>query len=175
MDTTGYIVNGVLVLLVLRQLQERRLDLRSLVRPVLLVAAAAAFFLHTIPTGGNDLVLELALAAAGATMGAASALATHVRVDGSAVLARAGLVAASLWVGGVGARMAFAYAAGHGFGPAIGRFSVAHGITGSSAWVAALVLMALADVTSRLVVLHARGRRLERRSRATQARPIVFA
>jgi len=175
MDTTGYIVNSVLVLLVLRQIQERPLDLRSLIRPVLLVAAAAAFFLHTIPTGGNDLVLELGLAGLGAAMGAASARATRVRLDGGTAVARAGVVAATLWIGGVGARMAFAYAAGHGFGSAIGRFSAAHSITGSSAWVTALVLMALADVTARLVVLHARGRRLERRSRATGERPIVFA
>ena len=48
-----------------------------------------------------------------------------------------------MWVAGVGARMAFAFAATHGAGPAIGRFSVAHHITGSGAWVAALVMMAL--------------------------------
>ena len=56
----------------------------------------------------------------------------------------AGVLAASMWVGGVGARLAFAVAAGNGAGPAIARFSVAHHITGSSAWIAALVMMALA-------------------------------
>jgi hypothetical protein len=65
-----------------------------------------------------------------------------------------------MWVGGVGARLAFAIAAGNGAGPAIARFSVAQHITGSSAWVAALVLMALADVLTRLVVIYSRGRRL---------------
>jgi hypothetical protein len=44
--------------------------------------------------------------------------------------------------------------------PAIARFSVAHHITGSSARVAALVLMALSDVLTRLVVIYLRGRRL---------------
>ena len=38
--------------------------------------------------------------------------------------------------------------------------SVAHDITGSPAWVAVLVLMALADVLTRLVVIYLRGRRL---------------
>ena len=51
-------------------------------------------------------------------------------------------------------------AATHGAGPVIARFSVAHQITGSAAWMAALVLMALADVLTRLVVIHLRGRRL---------------
>ena len=63
-----------------------------------------------------------------------------------------------MWVVGVGGRMAFVFAATHGAGPAIGRFSIAHHITGSGAWVAALVMMALADVLTRLVVVYLRGR-----------------
>ena len=51
--------------------------------------------------------------------------------------------------------MAFAFAATHGAGPAIARFSIAHQITGSGAWVAALVMMALADVLTRLAVVYA--------------------
>ena len=65
-----------------------------------------------------------------------------------------------MWVAGVGARMAFVFAATHGAGPAIGRFSIAHHITGSGAWQAALVMMALADVLTRLAVVWLRGRRL---------------
>ena len=55
MNTTGYIINSVLVLLVVRQIRERppRLDRRSLVLPLVLVAVAAANFLHTIPTAGE--------------------------------------------------------------------------------------------------------------------------
>jgi hypothetical protein len=34
------------------------------------------------------------------------------------------------------------------------RFSIAHHITGSAAWVTALVMMALADVLTRLVVIY---------------------
>jgi hypothetical protein len=56
--------------------------------------------------------------------------------------------------------MAFAVAASNGAGPAIARFSIAHQITGSAAWVAALIMMALADVLTRLVVIYVRGRRL---------------
>ena len=74
-----------------------------------------------------------------------------------------------MWVGGVGARLAFAVAASNGAGPAIARFSVAHHITGSAAWVAALVMMALADVLTRLVVIYLRGRRLAAAPAATVA------
>ncbi len=65
-----------------------------------------------------------------------------------------------MWGGGVGARLAFAVAANNGAGPAIARFSVANHITGSKAWIAALIMMALADVLTRLVIVHLRGRRL---------------
>jgi len=65
-----------------------------------------------------------------------------------------------MWITGVGARMVFYFAATHGAGPAIARFSIAHHITGSAAWTAALVMMALADVLTRLAVVYLRGRRL---------------
>ena len=97
----------------------------------------------------------------GAVMGAVGGLATRLRLgaDGRP-LGRAGWLAASMWVGGVGARLAFAVAASNGAGPAIARFSVTHHITGSAAWVAALIMMALADVLTRLVIIYLRGRRL---------------
>ena len=159
--TSAYIVNALLVLLVVRQILWHRMDLRGLAGPVLAVGAAAAFFLHSVPTGGNDLWLEAACVAAGAVMGCLAGLFTHLRRDRDGlVLGRAGWVSASLWVTGLGARMAFVFAAANGLGPAIGRFSAAHDITSSKAWVAALVMMALADVLTRLAVLFVRSRRL---------------
>ena len=160
-NITTYLVSASLILLVIRQIREHPLDARSLATPVLAVGAAAVMFLHSVPAGGRDLVLEAAAMAAGAAMGAIGGLATRLRLgaDGRA-LGRAGWLAASMWIGGVGARLAFAIAAGNGAGPAIARFSAAHQITGSAAWVAALVLMALADVLTRLVVMYLRGRRL---------------
>jgi hypothetical protein len=108
---------------------------------------------------------------AGAAMGAIGGLATRLRLRaGGWPLGRAGALAASMWVGGVGARLAFAVAAGNGAGPAIARFSIAHHITGSEAWVAALVLMALADVLTRLVIIYLRGHRLGTGRSAAAAR-----
>jgi len=94
-------------------------------------------------------------------MGAIGGFATYLRrgADGRP-LARAGWLAAGMWVGAVGARLAFAIAADNGAGPAIARFSAAHHITSDKAWIAALVMMALADVLTRLVIIYLRGRRL---------------
>jgi hypothetical protein len=46
--------------------------------------------------------------------------------------------------------VAFAYGADHWFGPAVGRFSMTHAITGAGAWTAAFVLMALCMVVVRV-------------------------
>jgi hypothetical protein len=164
---SAYLINAILVLLVVRQIREHRLDLRSLAVPVLAVGAAAVLFMHSVPVRGNDVPLELICISAGAVMGGLAGLATYLRRGGDGrVLGRAGWLAAGLWITGVGARMAFVFAATHGAGPAIGRFSFAHQITGAEAWAAALVMMALADVLTRLVVLFLRGRRMTVRAAA---------
>jgi hypothetical protein len=156
-----YLVNALLVLLVVRQIREHQLDLRALAVPVLAVGAAAVLFLHSVPGGGNDIALELLGASAGAAMGVIGGLATRLRLDaGGRPLGRAGVLSASMWIAGIGARMVFYFAATHGGGPAIARFSVANHITGSAAWTAALVMMALADVLTRLGVIYLRGRGL---------------
>ena len=155
-----YVINALLVLLVIRQIREHPLDLRSLAIPVLAVGAAAVLFLHSVPLGGNDIALELACVLAGAAMGAIGGFATHLRRGANGrPLARAGWLAAGMWVGAVGARLAFAVAADNGAGPAIARFSAANHITSEKAWVAALIMMALADVLTRLVIIYLRGRR----------------
>jgi hypothetical protein len=171
MNINMYVINAVLILMVIRQIREHPLDLRSLAVPVLAVGCAAVLFLHSVPAGGNDIALELACVLGGSVMGAVGGLTTRLRLgaDGRP-LGRAGALAASMWVGGVGARLAFAVAATYGAGPAIARFSIAHQITGSAAWVAALVMMALADVLTRLVIIYLRGRRLATGSAATAAR-----
>ena len=125
------------------------------------MAAAAVMFLHAVPAGGSDITLDLLCVLAGSVMGAIGGLATHLRVgaDGRP-LGRAGTLAASMWIAGVGARMVFYFAATHGAGPAIAAFNSAHHITGPAAWTAALVMMALADVLTRLAVVWMRGLRV---------------
>ena len=157
MTTSEYLINGLFVLLVVRQARERELDLRSLVLPLVLVAFVAHNYLHSIPTTGNDLALIGMLAAVGLGLGVASGLATHVRVnDAGVATARVGGLAAALLVVGISSRMVFAFALSHGFEPTVRSFSVAHDI-GPAAWPAALVLMAVLEVTTRVVIVHARG------------------
>ena len=167
MTTTDYLINGLFVLVVLRQSRERALDRRSIVAPLVLVFFVAQMYLHSIPTAGNDLVFVAVLASAGVALGLLSGFATHVRAgaDGLA-LARVGWTAGLLLVAGIGSRMAFAFAIGHGAEPAIRSFSIAHQI-GAAAWPVALVAMAVCEVTTRIVTVQLRGRR------TMAARPVL--
>jgi hypothetical protein len=150
MTLTDYAIDILLIGLVLLQVRGRRLTARSFVLPIVLVAYAADNYLKAVPTAGNDLVLIIGGSVLGALIGGLCALFTSVKTDGDGVpIAKAGLVAAGLWVLGVGARFAFQLYATHGGGPAIQRFSVAHHITTIEAWTAALILMALAEVVAR--------------------------
>jgi hypothetical protein len=160
MTTSEYLLNAAFVLLVLRQARERELDRRSVIVPLVLMFFVGAQYLHTVPTAGNDLVLIVLLAAVGLTFGVLGGFATHVRAGGNRVaLARVGWIAGGLLVLGIGARMVFAFAVGHGFEPAVRSFSIGHRI-GVGAWPVALVLMALLEVGSRIAIVQIRGRRL---------------
>lgn len=160
MTTTDYLLNAAFLLIVFRQARERRLDVRSLAVPLVLVFFVAHSYLHSVPTGGNDLVLVGALAIVGLALGLVSGLATHVRADGDGLAtARVGWLAGALLIAGIGSRMAFAFALSHGAEPAIRDFSITHQI-GAPAWPVALVLMAVCEVTVRVLTVHLRGRRL---------------
>ncbi len=171
MTFTDYLTDTVLVLLVLRQIRESRLSRRALLLPLIIVAVVAQSYLHGIPTAGNDLILVATLTGVGAAIGLASGLVTRVRSDGGQYpLVKAGAAAAALWVLGMGSRFAFAIWANNGGGSAIGRFSAAHHITSGYAWTAALVLMALAEVVSRVAILYVRGQRAQAEYRPVQPR-----
>jgi hypothetical protein len=154
----------------------RRLTVRNLVLPLILVVYAATHYLRSIPTAGNDLLLVVAGSAVGLTLGALCAWYTslHVTEDGG-VIAKAGWAAAALWIVGVGSRLAFQLYASHGGGAAIARFSEQHALTVPTAWTAALVLMAIAEVVGRTGVLalraHASGADIPRHG-AGRPRPV---
>jgi hypothetical protein len=160
MTTTDYLIDSVLVLLVLFQIKERTLTTKTLVRPLVIVAVAAANYLHGIPTAGNDLVLVAILAITGGAIGLASAQTVIMRVgpDGE-VLARAGWASGFFWVLGMGSRFAFIFWITHSGASTLGRFSVEHAITGS-AWTVALLAMAVCEVASRSALMAARRQRL---------------
>lgn len=159
MTIVDYLVSTALVLLVIPQIRGDRLTLVNAARPVVLVAAAAAYYLRGVPTQGNDALLDLLLTALGVTLGTSCALTTRltVRADG-ALFAKAGVAAAVLWVLGMAGRFTFEYYATHGGAHAVVAFSIRHRITGDEAWTTALIFMALAEVVSRLVTIRVRGR-----------------
>jgi hypothetical protein len=160
MTTTDYLINGLFILIVLRQARERRLDAKSIAAPLAMMFFVGQQYLHSIPTAGNDLALIGALAGVGIGLGTLCGFATHVRAgDDGMALARVGWVAGTLLIAGIGSRMVFAFAIGHGFEPTVASFSISHEIT-AAAWPVALVLMALSEVTARLVIVQIRGRLL---------------
>jgi len=160
-----YLINAVFVLVVFRQARERRVDVRGLLGPLVMVFFVARQYVHAIPSARNDLMLVALLTGVGLALGVSCGFATRVRAGSDGVaLARVGWLAGGLLMAGIGARMVFVFAVHHGAESAVRNFSVAHQI-GAAAWPVALVAMALCEVTARLVIVQVRGRRLQ----ATQA------
>ena len=158
MSTTEYALNFALVALVLLQIRGIKVTKAALLFPVVMTVWIATSLLKTIPAGGNDLALELGGALAGATLGTCAGLATSVLRNGASAIAKAGPLAAFLWVVGIGARVAFSLWVSHGGAPAIRDFSVAHHITGGPAWGTAFILMAITEVITRTGVLYLKVR-----------------
>jgi hypothetical protein len=150
---------------VVRQARERKLDLRSAVVALLVVAYVGHIYIRSIPTAGNDLVLIGLLTTVGLGLGVISGLATHVRAGEHGVaLARVGWLAGALLVLGITARVAFEFAVTHSAHHAIVSFSIAHHIS-AAAWPVALVAMALAEVSTRIGIVQVRGHRVTRQAR----------
>jgi hypothetical protein len=171
MTLTDYLINGIFVLVVLRQARERRLDARSVIAPLALVCFVATHYVHSIPTGGSDLGLLAALTAAGIGFGVLCGFATRVRADQDGTRwAHVGWLAGLFLVAGISARLVFVLALHHGAGPTIRSFSIVHHID-AAAWPVALVAMALCEVTGRIAVVQLRGHPLATRAPSMPAEP----
>jgi hypothetical protein len=150
MSFSDYLTNGLLIALVIRQIHGRRITPVSLIWPLGIVLYFGHTYLHGFPTAGNDLWLTLGGPIVGLTLGVLCGHFTRVTPDGEGQpFAKAGLVAAVLWIVGVGSRLAFELYATHGGGGAISRFSISHDITTAAAWTTGLILMALTEVLGR--------------------------
>jgi hypothetical protein len=163
MSATNYIIDIALVALVLRQLIARQLTTRSVLLPVVLVALAGAEYLKGFPTAGNDLLLILILIVVGAVFGVVSGTTTRVWTQQGLVWAKAGIIAAAVWVLGMGFRMGFdIWANTHSGETSLYIFSIHHSITSAQAFTTAFVLMAFAQVFFRVGILQYRRVRLEK-------------
>jgi hypothetical protein len=158
MTTTDWIIDLALILIVLRQIREGRIDLRFIAIPAALCAYTFHTYIHSIPTAGHDLALIIAAVGVGSTLGVLGGVATHVRGGDGHGYARAGAVAAGLWVASMSARLGFIlWATSAAGGAALGRFSESHQITSADVWQTALVLLALSEVLVRLAIIVVRG------------------
>lgn len=152
MSTAQWFLNCTLLgWVLLRNLGTKPLTRGLYLAPLVVCLVAAVVFLRDLPTAGHDVTLELLGLAAGLVLGGVATLLTRLRQTGRGLVVEAGVGFAALWVGVIGGRIAFAEWANGAGGPSIGRFSVAHAITGADAWTAAFVLMALAMVLGRVV------------------------
>lgn len=169
MSATDYIIDILLIGIVLRQIRPRPLTERSVLLPAALLAFAGAEYLKGFPTGGNDVVLDGVLILAGAALGSVSGMATEVwSQPETGVMCRAGIVAASVWVLGMGLRFGFDIWANTASGQtSLLHFSEHHAITSAQAFVTAFVLMAFAQVIFRVSILQFRRIRSPRNSPAT--------
>jgi hypothetical protein len=159
MTTFEYALNVGLVALVALQIRGIKVTAAALLVPVVMTLWAASQVLQSVPTGGNDMLLELGFAGAGCVLGTAAGTVTSLRREGSSAVAKAGAVAAMLWVLGIGARVGFSLWVQHGGAASVRDFSAAHAITGGPAWGTGFIFMALAEVMCRTGVLYVRTRR----------------
>jgi hypothetical protein len=165
MTSSDYIIDIALIGVVLLQIRGRRLTTTALLVPLAIVAYVAFKYLRGIPTAGNDLVLVAGCAAVGIVLGSLSGRFTSVYPGSDGLpMAKAGLIAAGLWILGTAGRLAFQLYATHGGGPAIDRFSATHSITTLTAWTSALVLMALCEALCRTGILAWRGSAIRRQA-----------
>ncbi|MEL3947288.1 MULTISPECIES: hypothetical protein [Streptomyces] len=165
MTTIDYLISAALICLVIPQIRGTRQTLRNALLPVVAVAAAAAYYLKSFPTQGNDLRLDLVGVLVGGVLGVACGATTRLSRDSDGVaLAKAGAAAAVLWIAGMAFRAGFEIWATHTGSTTVARFSRDNLITGSAAWTAALLLMALAQVLCRLAVVRLKARRTTART-----------
>jgi hypothetical protein len=174
MTKTDWILDIALVLVVLRQIRWSRIDLFFLLVPIGITSFVAYTYLDPVPTGGNDLLLIGAFAVLGVVLGVSGGLTTHVRVREGKAFVRAGAAAASLWVLGMGARLAFAVWSEHSGGPTIVQFSERHDITSMQAWVSGLILMVLCEAGTRIGTILVRVAAAKRQA-AVGSRAVIGA
>ncbi len=159
MTATEYLMNIGLVGLVVLQIRGHKITRARLLLPVVVTVWVAAQFLHSLPTAGNDTALEVTLASSGVILGLLAGLATTVTRQGTGAFARAGALAAMLWVVGIGARVGFSLWVANGGQNSIASFSASHHITSGAAWAAGFIFMAMLEVTVRTAVLYLKALR----------------
>ena len=161
MPASVWIINlGVLAAVLQADLGYRKITARRLLRPVIIAAVVAAFWVKGASGSGNALWLELAAVGAGILLGlvASALMRVSVNPDGGAY-SRAGVPYAVLWVVVVGARLWFDYGSHHEFSRQLGSWLFTERVTGD-VLVDSLIFMAIAMLLTRTASLLVRSRML---------------
>lgn len=162
MTTAQWLLNlGLLIFILGTNLGTRAVTRRRLVLPLALAALAGILLLTDAPARGNDTALAVIGAGAGTGLGilAGTFMRVQRRTDGS-VASRAGTSYAALWILVIGGRIAFAESATGWASATVRDFSISNHISGSAAWTAAFIIMALAMVAARVATTALRCRAL---------------
>jgi hypothetical protein len=157
---------SILAVILATDLGRRRLTTARMLRSVLVVVIVVPLFVHSFPTTGNDVSLQLAGVGAGVIAGLVAAALLPARRDEDGEIRTVGGVGYALvWIVLSAARVLFAYGSEHWFGEGIIRFSIDNKLSGQDVYANALLFMSLAMVLTRTTVLVSRRHRL----RADQA------
>lgn len=157
------IINAVVLFVVLESDvgPHRKITRFRIIRPLVTACLIVPFFIKGIATAGTGLVLELALAAAGITLGLATAalMSVYRSPRTGKPVSRAGFAYAGLWTAVIGARAAFSYGSIHWFGPQLGSWMASNSVT-SSAITDGLILMAVGMLLTRVIAMGVRAKNL---------------
>ncbi|WP_037569101.1 hypothetical protein [Phaeacidiphilus oryzae] len=177
---------AILAVVLESDLGRRKIGWFRVGRPVLGVVLIVPFFFTSLPTGGDDLLLQGAGAVAGAALGLFSVCPLLVAVDYQpdwrrrwprtsagagrpAAVSRSGAGYAAVWILVTGARLGFAYGAQHVFPVGLGLFLTSHHLSGT-ALTNGFIFLSVAMSLFRSLGLWVRGR-----ARLAQAGPAVGA
>lgn len=170
MPLSVWIINLVVLAAVLEaDLGYRKITARRVLRPVIIAAVVAAFWVRGVSLSGNALWVELAAVGAGIVLGLVASALIRVSVNpGGSAYSRAGVPYAVLWVVVVGARLWFAYGSSHEFSRQLGSWLFTERVTGD-VLVDSLVFLAIVMLLTRTASLLVRSRMLRGRLPAEPA------
>jgi hypothetical protein len=164
MTITDWAVDIALIALIFRQLRPAKLGLTQLLLPLLIAGFAVQQYFTAWPTTRHGAALIVTTTVLGVVLGSAAAMRTRVWNKGGTVFAEATAAAAGLWVLGMGARLVFQiWANSAAGGQHLLTFSVQHELE-ISAWVDALLFMAVGQVLARSLLLYVRSRAAQTQS-----------
>ncbi|MEU7640116.1 hypothetical protein AB0C11_29180 [Streptomyces sp. NPDC039016] len=153
----------ILGIILATDLGHRRLTNMRMLRSLIAVAIVIALFVHSLPTGGNDISMQLAGIGIGVICGLiAGALLPAERAADGGIYTTGGIGYGVLWIVISSSRVLFAYGSEHWFSQGIITFSIDYELSGQDVYANTFVFMSLAMVLARTGVLLSKRRKLTR-------------